>query len=484
MDRTLQGTICLVLGLALTMPAPAQFKDQALGGGLALGANVAQVGQSSGTARLWVRGNIRSPLVNRVFGEIGLAGGQMAGNARDFRADLAPTVDCRILLAPFMSTRVSPFVYAGIGALYFDVKNPPVLPGSGASADGWTAFIPAGIGVPLRLSDNFALELSGGYNYSFSPSLDGNATGKNDGFWTLTLGIQGIGESGSADPDKDGLTNDEEKLAGTDPNNPDTDGDGLTDGDEVHKYHTNPLKADTDGDGLSDYDEIMKYHTDPLKVDTDGDGLSDYDEVMKYHTDPLKADTDGDGLSDYHEIMKYHTDPLKADTDGDGLSDGEEVLKYHTDPLKRDTDGGGVDDGMEVSRGSNPLDSLDDFPKPKVEKLEVGKSMVLEGIVFETGKATIAPQSEERLQQALAALKENPEVMVEVRGYTDNVGAATANRKLSLRRAEAVRAWLAEKGIPVDRIGVKGFGPANPIGDNATAEGRAMNRRIEFFRTK
>ena len=65
---------------------------------------------------------------------------------------------------------------------------------------------------------------------------------------------------------------------------------------------TNPTRADTDGDGLSDYDEIMKYKTDPLKVDTDGDGLSDYDEIMKYKTDPLKVDTDGDGFTDAQHV--------------------------------------------------------------------------------------------------------------------------------------------------------------------------------------
>ena len=88
---------------------------------------------------------------------------------------------------------------------------------------------------------------------------------------------------------------------------------------------------DSDSDGIPDGKE-MELGTDPYKADTDGDGLSDYDEIYKYHTDPLKKDTDGDGLSDYDEIFVYHTDPLKADTDADGFKDGEEVLTYKTDP--------------------------------------------------------------------------------------------------------------------------------------------------------
>ncbi len=86
-----------------------------------------------------------------------------------------------------------------------------------------------------------------------------------------------------------------------------------------------PILVDSDGDGLSDYDEVNIYGTNPNLIDSDFDGLSDYEEVMTYKTNPLKADTDGDGLTDYEEVKVYGTDPLKADTDGDGYSDGEEI---------------------------------------------------------------------------------------------------------------------------------------------------------------
>jgi hypothetical protein len=90
------------------------------------------------------------------------------------------------------------------------------------------------------------------------------------------------------DPDHDGLTNLEEFQQGTDPNNPDTDGDGISDGDEVHKYHTDPLNPDTDGDGLSDGEEI-RLGTNPLNPDTDGDGIPDGIEV-KLGLNPLVPD--------------------------------------------------------------------------------------------------------------------------------------------------------------------------------------------------
>lgn len=88
------------------------------------------------------------------------------------------------------------------------------------------------------------------------------------------------------DGDNDGLSNAQEGLLGTDPLNPDTDGDGLSDGEEVLVHGTNPLRRDTDGDLLPDWDELNTYRTDPRNVDTDGDGIPDGIEVAQ-GTDPL-----------------------------------------------------------------------------------------------------------------------------------------------------------------------------------------------------
>ncbi len=90
------------------------------------------------------------------------------------------------------------------------------------------------------------------------------------------------------DADGDGLSNEQERLIGTDPNNPDSDGDGLTDGDEQLVYGTQPLNVDTDGDLLRDREEIEQYKTDPKNRDTDGDGVADGTEIID-GTDPLVA---------------------------------------------------------------------------------------------------------------------------------------------------------------------------------------------------
>ncbi len=158
------------------------------------------------------------------------------------------------------------------------------------------------------------------------------------------------------DVDSDGLNNTIELVLGTNPNDPDSDRDGLKDGEEVLSYGTDPLDPDTDGDGIGDPDEVSGTYsipTDPNKIDTDDDGISDPDEIRN-GTDPRSADSDNDGATDLEEIGAG-SDPLNPDSDHDGLLDGFEI-DIGTDPNKIDTDGDGVGDGLEIWYGSNPRD--------------------------------------------------------------------------------------------------------------------------------
>jgi hypothetical protein len=115
----------------------------------------------------------------------------------------------------------------------------------------------------------------------------------------------------------------------------------------------NDSAGDPDADGLSNVDEFTR-NTDPQDSDSDNDGLKDGDEVVVYQTNPLSDDTDADGLKDGAEVTTYFTNPKIADSDGDGLTDGAEVLTYMTNPLVVDTDNDGFGDGLEVRSGSNP----------------------------------------------------------------------------------------------------------------------------------
>jgi lipid-binding SYLF domain-containing protein len=118
-----------------------------------------------------------------------------------------------------------------------------------------------------------------------------------------------------------------------------------------------------------------------------------------------------------------------------------------------------------------------------VESSLRNKSRVsLTDVTFETGKATITPDSETALNSVLGTLKEHADWKIRVEGFTDNVGAKEANEKLSADRAEAVANWLADHGIDRGRLSSKGYGPARPVASNKTDEGRAKNRRVELVR--
>ena len=145
-----------------------------------------------------------------------------------------------------------------------------------------------------------------------------------------------------------------ESIYITDPNNTDSDNDGLSDYNEINIYYTDPNDFDTDGDGLSDGDEVNIHSTDPNNTDSDNDGLADADEVNIYSTDPNNADSDSDQLSDYNEINTHSTDPNDFDSDNDGLSDGEEIITYSTNPNSSDTSGDGLTDGIIVNAGFDP----------------------------------------------------------------------------------------------------------------------------------
>jgi outer membrane protein OmpA-like peptidoglycan-associated protein len=104
------------------------------------------------------------------------------------------------------------------------------------------------------------------------------------------------------------------------------------------------------------------------------------------------------------------------------------------------------------------------------------------GINFDTGKASIKPDSETVLNEVLKLVQKQPEWQLTVVGHTDNVGAKPANLTLSKQRAEAVVSWLVSKGIDKSRLNAAGLGDTKPVGDNTTDEGRAQNRRVELVK--
>jgi len=106
--------------------------------------------------------------------------------------------------------------------------------------------------------------------------------------------------------------------------------------------------------------------------------------------------------------------------------------------------------------------------------------IVLRGVTFPFDSDKVTEASMVTLDVAAQTLRECPNVRTAVEGYTDSVGSEAYNQGLSQRRAESVTDYLSSHGVSADRLSPKGYGESNPIADNSTEEGRALNRRVEL----
>lgn len=138
-----------------------------------------------------------------------------------------------------------------------------------------------------------------------------------------------------------------------------------------------------------------------------------------------------------------------------------------------------------LEKGDLELDLL----APVVSAAVVAHALEQEGkatlpILFDTGKATINPDSFGIIAEACTALRHKPALKVSIDGHTDNQGNAQQNKALSEQRAAAVQSALQLCGVAGERLSARGFGQDKPIGDNGTEEGRSKNRRVELVRVK
>ncbi len=115
---------------------------------------------------------------------------------------------------------------------------------------------------------------------------------------------------------------------------------------------------------------------------------------------------------------------------------------------------------------------------------DLTKALTFDAVNFASGSAVLTEDSKAQLDYLVTIMKAYTKVTVNIDGHTDNQGKAASNMSLSIARAESVKDYLGKHGIGSKRIGTHGFGDTKPVGDNATEEGRAKNRRIECFVTK
>jgi outer membrane protein OmpA-like peptidoglycan-associated protein len=266
----------------------------------------------------------------------------------------------------------------------------------------------------------------------------------------------------------------------------DSDSDGVYDG--LDRCPGTPAGARVDATGCP--------------IDTDHDGV--YDGLDQCPNTPAgarvdakgcPADADGDGVPDgidqcpgtpARAVVDATGCPLDSDKDGvpDGIDKcpntpaGAEVDAVGCQRFK-DSDGDGVDDAKDKCPGTAPGTRVDAAGCPILFTPE-RTPVILRGVTFETGKSALKPESFTVLDIVAQSLNANPDIRIEIAGYTDNTGAMATNLRLSQARADAVRAYLGSKGVAPDRMVANGYGATSPIATNTTSTGRAQNRRVEL----
>jgi OOP family OmpA-OmpF porin len=229
--------------------------------------------------------------------------------------------------------------------------------------------------------------------------------------------------------------------------------------------------VDSDGDGVND--DADKCPGTPAGTAVDSDGC------------PLPQDDDHDGVT--NDIDKCPGTPAGAkvdasgcelDSDGDGVSDSRDQCPNTPAGAKVDEKGCELD-----SDGDGVVDSQDKCPDtPKGDRVDsVGCSFKTEiklpGVVFETNKADLLPESLPVLEGAIATLKRYPDLKIEVAGHTDSRGSDAYNLDLSARRAATVLKYLQDGGVQ-NALTSRGYGERQPVASNNTDEGRQANRRV------
>ena len=228
-------------------------------------------------------------------------------------------------------------------------------------------------------------------------------------------------------------------------------------------------QPDGDRDGVPDARDACANTASGLTVDAEGC--------------PVYRDSDGDGIVDGRDACAGT--PRGAAVDGRGCVPAPTAPTTPTPapaaPAVRDLDDDGVLNTEDRCPGTPKGDKVDDDGCTVLFGSAVNSTTVtLRGVVFPSGRDELTASARAVLDAVAAQLIEMRGFRVEIAGHSDAQGAQTANLRLSLARAEAVRAYLVMKGVPAERLTARGYGPTKPIASNKTPAGRAQNRRVEL----
>jgi len=363
----------------------------------------------------------------------------------------------------FLEFKWDNFLNAG----YSDTTSEFYLPGN-------TSIYTITPGIAYR-SENGGLTLAADFNLN----SEDNPAFINPPDWTVYFIFSVGGFVLPQDQDDDGI---EDKVDKCPDKAEDFDGFEDEDGCPELDNDADGLKDDVDKcpDLAEDFDGFQDEDGCP-DLDNDADGIPDVDDRCPNEPEDFDGVEDTDGCPD-----------VVQDSDNDGVPDNVDKCPLKAEDLDgfQDEDGcpdldndldGILDKDDQCPNESETFNGyMDEDGCPDERPIE--ERLILKGVHFESGSAALTPDSYAVLDQVVRSLMAYPEVRVEIRGYTDSVGSWEYNLNLSQKRAEAVKQYLVNSGIDPSRLIAKGYGEADPIASNKTAEGRAQNRRIEFRR--
>jgi outer membrane protein OmpA-like peptidoglycan-associated protein len=287
---------------------------------------------------------------------------------------------------------------------------------------------------------------------------------------SLTLGRGGTGgKVVPPDRDEDGVADTDDACPAT-PGRPpdgcppgDTDRDGLADDVDRCPAEAETANGHEDNDGCPD--ELP---------DRDGDGVPDASDACIDQPEDQDGFEDPDGCAD-------------LDNDGDGVLDAADLCPREIGPHENlgcadtDRDGDGVVDRLDNCPDQPGTATNHGCQAKQFAVIGPAQIRILDKVYFDDNRAAIQRRSHRLLDNVAQVLNNHPEIqLVRIEGHTDDRGNDDSNLDLSRRRAEAVMSYLVDRGVPAQRLDAAGLGEERPIASNATAHGRAVNRRVEF----
>ncbi|HZL11343.1 MAG TPA: OmpA family protein [Prolixibacteraceae bacterium] len=355
------------------------------------------------------------------------------------------------------SQNFRPYIYGGPGVLSVNTGTSDL-----GEANKTIVNFDLGFGSKLYVSPATALYVEAGYIHGLETTIAGVT--ERESYWKTTIGIEtAFGKT--KDSDMDGVSDKKDKC----PNTPDgvaVDKDGC------------PI--DTDGDGVADYIDDCPTVAGLTSLkgcpDKDKDGIADKDDACPDVAGlaSLKGcpDSDGDGITDNDDICpntpkgyKVDASGCPFDTDKDGVIDEEDDCPTVAGP--KDNKGCPV---IEVVKSKEvTLDQV------------ILQNISVDPVHFAFDKSKLTDYSKGKIEKLIETLNTDTEFHVNLFGYTDNLGPSEYNLKLAQKRIQSVMDYLISKGISEDRIiKQKALGESKPMASNNTAEGRKLNRRVEF----